>query len=104
MHLFKYTNLFDLVVNTYVTQLYHLKRKRTAKTVFSTCLVIGPSRDRFAIDWFEMSGRRDVVKNFETGGLVQIEQYSKQQVSEFLLAHLLFVRGITGNQWKSVMV
>ena len=83
---------------------FHERSHCTAKTAFSTCLVIGPSRDRFAIDWFEMSGRRDVVKNFETGGLVQIEQYSKQQVSEFLLAHLLFVRGITGNQWKSVMV
>ena len=23
---------------------------------------------------FEMSGRRDVVKNFETGGLLQIKQ------------------------------
>ena len=35
---------------------------------------IGPSRDIFAIDWFEMSDRRDVVKNFEAGGLRQIEQ------------------------------
>ena len=24
-------------------------------------------------NWFEMSGRRDVVKNFETSGLVQIK-------------------------------
>ena len=51
-----------------------LYRQCTAKIAFSTYLVIVPSRDRFAIDWFEMSGRRDVVKNFETGGLVQIDQ------------------------------
>ena len=25
------------------------------------------------MDWFEMSGRRDIVKNFKTGGLQQIE-------------------------------
>ena len=37
-------------------------------------MVIGPSRDRFAIDWFEMSGRRDVVKDFEVGSLLPIEQ------------------------------
>ena len=43
-------------------------------TAFSTYLVIDPSRDRFAIDCFEMSGRYDVVKDFETGGLLQIDQ------------------------------
>ena len=43
-----------------------------------------------------MSGRRDIVKNFETGGMLQIEL--QQQVPEFFLAHLLFIRGITGNQ------
>ena len=41
---------------------------------FSAYLVIGPSCDGFAIDWFEMSDGRDVVKNFETGGVLQIEQ------------------------------
>ena len=51
-----------------------LLRQCTANTAFSTYLVIEGSRDRFARDWFEMSGRRDVVKNFETGGLLQIEQ------------------------------
>ena len=40
---------------------------------FWTYLVIEPSRDKFPIYWFEMSGRRDVAKNFETGGLLQIE-------------------------------
>ena len=50
-----------------------LLRQCTANTTFSTYLVIGPSRDRFAIHWFETNGRRDVVKNFETSGLLQIE-------------------------------
>ena len=31
-------------------------------------------RDRFGIDWFEMTSRRDVVRNFETSGLMQIDQ------------------------------
>ena len=25
------------------------------------------------MNWFEMNGRRDIVKNFKTGGLQQIE-------------------------------
>ena len=37
-------------------------------------LVIEPSRDGLVIDWFEMSGRRDVVKNFERGNVLQTEQ------------------------------
>ena len=58
MHLFKCTN-------TYVTQPYRivLQRECTANNAFPTDLVVGPSRDRFAIDSFEMSGRRDIVKN-----------------------------------------
>ena len=50
-----------------------LERECTVNNAFSTYLVVGPLRDRFAIDRFEMSGRRDKVKNFEKGGLQQIE-------------------------------
>ena len=42
-------------------------------TAFLIYFVIEPSCDKFTIDWFKMSGRRDVVKNFETGGVLQIE-------------------------------
>ena len=82
MHLLKCTNRFDLVVNAYVTQPYHshmslnriiLERECTANKAFWSYFVVEPSRYRFAIDWFEMSGRRDIVKNFEKGGLQQIE-------------------------------
>ena len=38
-----------------------LLRQCTGNAAFLTYLVIGPSRDRFAIEWFEMSDRRDVV-------------------------------------------
>ena len=44
------------------------------KYCFFDILVIEPSRDRFAIDWFEMSGRRDAVENFKTSGVLQITQ------------------------------
>ena len=46
---------------------------------------------------FEISGRRDVVKNFETG-VVCCKLNNKQLAFEFYLAHLLFIRSITGNQ------
>ena len=71
MHLFKCTNRFDFVVNTYITQPYRivLSRECTANNTFPTYLVVGTSRDWFATDSFEMSDRRDIVKNFETCGL-----------------------------------
>ena len=40
---------------------------------FPIDLVIGPSRDRFATDSFEMGDRRDIVKILETCGLQQIK-------------------------------
>ena len=75
MHLFKCANRFDLVVNTYITQPYRIvfSRECTANNAFPTDLVVGPSRDGFATDSFEMSDRRDIVKNFETCGLQQIK-------------------------------
>ena len=57
-----------------VIQLYHLLKAIYCERRFSTYLVIEPSRDRFAIDWFEISGRRDVAKNFKADGVLQIEQ------------------------------
>ena len=61
-----------------------LKRQCTAKTAFSTYLVIESSRDRFAIDWFEMSGRRYEDKNFETNGPMQIElQTARVRISYY---------------------
>ena len=75
MQLLKCTKRFDFVQNAFVIQPYHsLKEMYYCEYAFSTYLAIEPSRDWFAIDWFEMSGRRDLVKNFETGGLLQIEQ------------------------------
>ena len=50
-------------------------------------MIIGPSRDKFAINWFKMSGRRDVVKNFETGGVLQIEpQTARVRVSYYSMS------------------
>ena len=34
-------------------------------TLVSAYSVIGPSCDRFAKDWFEMSAKRDLVNNFK---------------------------------------
>ena len=60
---------------TYVTQPYRivLKRECTANNAFPIDLVIGPSRDRFATDSFEIGDRRDIVKILETCGLQQIK-------------------------------
>ena len=73
MHLFKCTNRFELVVNKYFTQPYHSSKAMYCKYRFFDVLLIEPSRDSFAIDWFEMSGRRDKVENLETDGMLQIE-------------------------------
>ena len=51
-----------------------LGRQCTENTAFSTYFVVGQSRDKFAIDSFKMSDRRHIVEDFETGGLLQIEQ------------------------------
>ena len=110
MHLFKCTNTFDLVINVlknkciclnaqihmslnriiyicHSTVSYRSLKEYTANNTFPIDLVIGPSRDRFATDSFEMGDRRDVVKILETCGLQQIKPpTAKVQISYYKMS------------------